>query len=205
MRLLQMPFDKVSPGDKMEFKKIAKMTVGEFKAEYPKAPINTTEIWSKVGMPLWNYIDRHFWRVDIVSSSRTEVKFRLKYSMDDLTSSSNGPEIYSLYQKLNKETSFNQFYGKDAIVSNEGTIRLVNDDFYNMDIEVKWPTQFELVKGGKKPEEKSEPREEDNKTDGVLEKMFNELGGSKFFVNWSKTKQAEKGTNLSRNINIKLS
>jgi hypothetical protein len=205
-RFLLSPFDQVSISDRMEMKKICKMTVAEFSNEYPGARINTSPKWQKIGMPLWNYIDRHFWRnLSVEFGSRTEVKFRIIYGLDDLSYSSAGPEIHSLYEKIQKETNFNQFYGKDNIQSNVGTITLVNDDYYNIDIEVEWPTEFNLVKGGKKPEDNSEPREEDNKTDSALKQIFDGVGGSRFFVNWSKTKQVEKGTQLSRNVNIQIS
>jgi hypothetical protein len=208
-RFLLMPYDKFSIGDKMEMKRIAKMTVEEFRDEYGGAVVTSDPRYSKMAMPLWNYIDQHFWRVRILSSTRDEVKFQLEYTMDDLGYSSAGPELKSMMDKLNKqvakgEISYNPYNGKDAIVSNPGTVKLISDDYYNIDIEVNWPTQFEIVKGGRKPDEKSEPRPEDIKTDEILKRVFDELGGSKFFAQWSKNKQVEKGSQLSRNVNIQL-
>ena len=202
-RFLLMPYDDFSPGDRMEMKRVAKMTVSEFLKEYPGAKINTSPEFQNVAMPIWNYIDRHFWRVTVVSSTREEVKFRLEYTMDDLGYSSVGPELKAVVDKFKSE-NYNQFYGKDAIISNEGTVKLLNDDYYNIDIEVNWPTEFSIVKNGRHNADKGEPRAEDIKTDTVLQKVFDEVGGSKFFAQWSKTKQAEKGSQLSRNVNIQL-
>ncbi len=204
MNFIGLPFDKVSPGDRIEFKKIAKMTVKEFINTYPNISIDDKKLYG-IGMPLWSYINKYFWHrnLNIISSSRNEVKFTLEYSMEDISSSYTiGPEIYSLYQKYKKEYNFNQFSGKNTIISNEGTINLISDDFYNIDIRVSWPTRFEIVEGGK--EEFDKPQTADIESDNVLKKIFDENGGSEFFVKATKNNQIKKEASLSKNINIKI-
>lgn len=208
MNFMRLPFDKVSPDDRIEFKKIAKMTVKEFINTYPNisTSISIDKKLYGIGMPLWSYIDKYFWHqnLNIISSNKNEVKFILKYSMKDLSSNYTvGPEIHSLYEKYKKEYNFNQFSGKNIIISNEGTINLISDDFYNIDIRVSWPTRFEIVKGEK--EEFDKPRTVDIESDNVLKKIFDESGGSEFFVNATKNNQIKKEASLSKNINVKIS
>jgi hypothetical protein len=204
MRFIQRPFDKLSVADRIEFKKIAKMTVGEFKIEYPKSLIDNK--WNQLAMPLWNYIDRMIFTTDdVLIVNRNEVKYKLKYLLEDFNFSSRvGPDINAVYQKYKKEYNFNSYNGKDAIISNYGHIRLTNDDFYNMNIEVSWPTEFEIVKGGRTGD-KSIPRKEDIESDAILKKIFDDLNGSNFFVNLSKTSAQKEALNISRNININIS
>jgi hypothetical protein len=195
---MNTPYDTLSPSMRMEFKQIAKMTLGEFRREFPNTRITADRQWDEIAMPLYNYFTRYLSNVTTISVKRNEIKFVVRYSLRDLDYSGD-PNVRSIYKKYYDEMKFNQFAGVLEIVSNEGSIVMMDDDFYNMDLEVNLPTEFKIMNY----EDKSSDRGLDVQADEALEKIFNELG-SDVFVNLFKSKNQENLNRLPKNINIEI-
>ena len=198
---MNTPYETLDPGMRMEFKQVTKMTVGEFRKAYPNTRINADTQWNDLAMPIYNLATRWLTRINFIKSSRNELVFTVSYDLRDLDYSSN-PNIRSVYKKYYDEMKFNQFSGTKVIESNEGSIKLIDDDYYDMDIEVKIPTEFSLkdkLKDGKA----LVPDKLDVDANLAMEKIFNEIGSDEF-VNAAKASQQEVQSKVPKNINISI-
>lgn len=200
MEFMNTPYETVSPGMRMEFKQICKMTVDEFRKAYPDNHVNSDYEWGKIAMPIFNYMSRYNSKMFITSAERNEVKFKVFYRMEDLDYSQN-PNLKSAYKNVKEKYEFNQFAGTNLIQSNEGSIRLINDDYYNIDLEINLPTEFSIQP--KEGNEGKDPREMDVQTNKALEEIFNELGSDEFLKTFHAS-QIEIQRRIPKNINIDI-
>lgn len=193
MDFLSTPYETLSPNQRMEFKRIVKMTVAEFNTEYPGSRINPE--WNSVAMPIWNYLSKYTSNIERIKVERNRVEFRYFYKIGAIEYL-NDPLIKSTYTKISKETGFNQFAGKQAIVSNIGIIELLDDDYYDQDLKVQMPTKCdtEVVETG-------DSRDIDIKSDKALNDILNEIGESHMLEAMKKRQSEQK---LPKNINIQI-
>jgi hypothetical protein len=199
LNFLNTPYETLSPHERMHFKRAAKMTVKEFMQEYPRASIVG---WSSgpsiegLAMPIYNYLAKHVTdNLVIEKVERNRAEFSIVIYIGDLQLY--GAAAKASYEKIKGQEDFNQFAGNSAIVSSTGTISLLDDDYYDMDLEVVWPSEFRIVKDYKG----SSVGTYDKAADAALQKIYDELGGS-YFAEASKKKQSERV--IPRNINIKM-
>jgi hypothetical protein len=149
-------------------------------------------------MVIYYYATKYCSNINFISTSRDEIKFTVSYSLNGLDYSSN-PNIASVYKKYYDEMKFNQFGGTKYIVSNEGSIKLIDDDYYDMDIEINLPTSFSVqTRDGKTSE-----RDIDIVADSGLEKIFDELGEAPFIEAFKMT-QLENQKRLPKNIQVDI-
>jgi hypothetical protein len=193
---MSAPYETLNPATRMEFKQIAKMTLGEFQKAYPKSRTTNNPQWSSVSMVIYHYVTKYCPDIRLISAARDEIKFRIVYTLANLDWSRN-PKIESAYTDYKKDLQFNPFYGTKEITSNEGSIKLIDDDYYNMDIEVNLPTSFSVQTS----EGKVSNTDRDIESDKGLEKIFNKLG-AEIFIDDFKTTQLENQKTLTKNIQI---
>jgi hypothetical protein len=149
-------------------------------------------------MALYNYATKFCSNILFLSTSRDEIKFNVSYDLRGLDYSQN-PNIKSTYTKYYEEMKFNQFGGVKEIVSNEGSISLIDDDYYDMDIQVNLPTSFSV-----QPRDgKTSDRDLDIQADLALERIFKELG-EKPFIEAFKMTQLENQKRLPKNIQVEI-
>lgn len=195
---MSSPYETLSPGTRMEFKQISKMTLGEYRKAYPNSRITADPQWNNVSMVVYYYATKYCSNVNFISTTRDEIKFTVSYSLNGLDYSQN-PNIASVYKKYKDELGFNQFGGIKYIVSNEGTIKLIDDDYYDIDVEINLPTSFSVqVLDGK-----TSDRALDIEADIALEKIFNDLG-EKPFIEAFKMTQLENQKRLPKNIQVDI-
>lgn len=199
VNFITIPYQKLSINDRILFKQISKMTVKEFKALYPNNRITDEPSWQDMGMPLYNYIRQYNSNIVVQKSTKNEVVFKVFYTMHSLDYNDATREIF---KKVKAENDFNQFASSYEIVSNEGYLKLLDDDFYDLDIEVILPTRFSTE------EDKEGSRKSGDKlTDDAniaLFKIFDEAGGSKGFIEAFKNSQNANINKVSKNINISI-
>jgi hypothetical protein len=198
LSFMSSPYETLSPGTRMEFKQISKMTLGEYRKTYPNSRITADAKWNNVSMVVYYYATKYCSNINYISSSRDEIKFTVSYSLNGLDYSQN-PNIASVYKKYKDELNFNQFGGTKYIVSNEGSIKLIDDDYYDIDVEINLPTSFSVqIRDGK-----TSDRSLDIEADAGLEAIFNELG-EKPFIEAFKMTQLENQKRLPKNIQVDI-
>jgi hypothetical protein len=198
LSFMSSPYETLSPGTRMEFKQISKMTLGEYRKSYPNSRITADAQWNNVSMALYNYATKYCSNILFLSTSRDEIKFNVSYDLRGLDYSQN-PNIKSMYTKYYDEMKFNQFAGVKEIVSNVGSIKLIDDDYYDMDIQVNLPTSFSI----QNRDGKTSDRDIDIQADLALEKIFKELG-EKPFIDAFKMTQLENQKRLPKNIQVDI-
>lgn len=194
---MSSPYETLSPGTRMEFKQISKMTLGEYRKAYPNSRITADPQWNNVSMVIYYYATKYCSNINYVSTTRDEIKFTVSYSLNGLDYSSN-PNIKSIYKKYYDELKFNQFGGTKYIVSNEGSIKLIDDDYYDMDIEINLPNSFSV-----QLRDKPSDRAIDIEADSALEKIFGELGEDPF-IEAFKISQLDTQKHLPKNIQVDI-
>jgi len=198
LSFMSSPYETLSPGTRIEFKQISKMTLSEYRKAYPNSRITADPQYNNVSMVIYYYATKYCSSINYVSTTRDEIKFTVSYNLRELDYSSN-PNIKSMYKKYYDEMKFNQFGGTKYIVSNEGSIKLIDDDYYDMDIEINLPTSFSVeVLDGKTSE-----RDIDIVADSALEKIFDELGEAPFIEAFKMT-QLENQKRLPKNIQVDI-
>ena len=194
---MSSPYETLSPATRIEFKQISKMTLGEYRKAYPNSRITADPQWNNVSMVIYYYATKYCSNINYVSTTRDEIKFTVDYSLNRLDYSSN-PNIKSIYKKYYDELKFNQFGGTKYIVSNEGSIKLIDDDYYDMDIEINLPNSFSV-----QLRDKPSDRAIDIEADSALEKIFDELGEDPF-IEAFKISQLDTQKHLPKNIQVDI-
>lgn len=195
---MSSPYETLSPSTRIEFKQISKMSLGEYRKAYPNSRITADPQWNNVSMVVYYYATKYCSNINYVSTTRDEIKFTVSYSLNGLDYLSN-PNIQSVYKKYKDETDFNQFGGTKYIVSNEGSIKLIDDDYYDMDIEINLPNSFSV----QNRDDKTSDKAIDIEADSGLEKIFDELG-EKPFIDTFKMSQLENQKRLPKNIQVDI-
>jgi hypothetical protein len=195
MNFMNTPYETLSPNQRMEFKAITKMTVGEFESKYPGVKFNAP--WKDVPMPIWNLMDRYMQYTRLVSTTKNKIEFQFEIGLNQLDYVRD-PAIKAAYEKIKKETDFNQFAGKTMLISDIGTIELVDADYYDMDISIKMPTKIEI---GANPKEGGDPREIDKVADEALKRLVSEVGSNNIL---EAIKKMQTERSVSKNINIQV-
>ena len=199
LSFMSSPYETLSPGTRIEFKQISKMTLGEYRKAYPNSRITADAKWNNVSMALYNYATKYCSNILYLSTSRDEIKFNVSYDLRGLDYSQN-PNIKSTYKKYYDELKFNQFAGIKEIISNEGSIKLIDDDYYDMDIQVNLPTSFSVQPREGKTSDRGGL---DIQADKALEAIFKELG-EKPFIEAFKMTQLENQKRLPKNIQVDI-
>jgi hypothetical protein len=200
VNFLNTPYETLNPNDRMAFKQASSMTVGELMQEFPSVRISGDPIIAKLPVPLWNYMDNYLYHTIIDSIEGQTVKFHFQIPLSSLEYiGSNGNLIRSTYQKFEKSNKFNQFYGTDVIISSEGTVSLVGDSYYNIDIDVKFPKELRIEKNPDKVGKVE--HQEDIKSNENLRSIFEEVGSNQI-LEILKTFTSQRPT--SKNIQVKI-
>jgi hypothetical protein len=198
MNFINTPYETLNPNQRMEFKRITKMTVGEFISEYPSSNFNyNLSEWKDVPMPIWNYVDKYTSNLRLISASDSKIEFVFEINLSDLYYI-NDPRIKSVYERVKKETDFNQFAGYHSLFSDKGTIELIDNNFYDVNILIKMPT---VIKIAPNKENKGESRKLDIEADDALKKIFDEVGSDTLLELIIK-EQSKR--NPPRNINVQI-
>lgn len=195
---MSSPYETLSPGTRIEFKQISKMTLGEYRKAYPNSRIIADPQWNNVSMVVYYYATKYCYNINYVSTTRDEIKFVIAYTLQSLDYSGN-PNIKSVYKKYKDELGFNQFSGTKHIISNEGSIKLIDDDYYDIDIEINLPTSFSV----QVIDDKTSDGNRDVTADSALEAIFKELG-EESFIGLFKMKQLENQKILPKNIQVDI-
>jgi hypothetical protein len=193
LNFLNTPYETLSPNQRIEFKQIAKMTVGEFQSTYPGIGIDAK--WKGVAMPIWNYLSKYSSNMVPTSISRNRVEFKFAFGLQSIEYLRD-PVLDATIKRVKKETGYNQFAGSQEIVSNVGFIELIDDDYYDINLKIHLPTKCS-------PEvmNPNEKREIDQIADKALNTIFNEVGESNI-LNVMNRRQSEQ--KLPKNINIQI-
>lgn len=194
LAFMNQPYETLNPNQRIEFKKITKMTIGEFESEYPGT--NFSGEWKDVPLPIWNYLKNYMSFTNLVSVKGNVVEFEFRVGLNDLYYSAD-PLITATFDKVKAKTEFNQFSGTTELVSDIGIIELKSSDYYDMELDIKMPTKFEIGKNQKS----GEPRSMDIISDDALKSILDEIGSDKM-IEAIKKKQTQK--TLPKNINIQI-
>lgn len=208
MDFLNTPFDTLSINDRMQFKIVSKITVAEFKKKYPGSRITDAEAFQNMQMPLFNVFSKYVSNTRILSSTRNEVKFVIELGLNNMDYIKD-PLISAAYKDVKAKTNFNQFAGNKVIKSDVGTVKLIDDDYYDMDIEITLPTKYkvEYTEYDASRMNSTKPGDEgdrDKVSNAAIEEIFNQAGGSSVFASYFKNKQTESTQKTSRNISIAI-
>jgi len=208
MDFLNSPFDTLSINDRMQFKIVSKITVAEFKKKYPGSRITDAEAFQNMQMPLFNVFTKYISNTRILSSTRNEVKFVIELGLNNMDYIKD-PLISAAYKDVKAKTDFNQFAGNKVIKSDVGTVKLIDDDYYDMDIEITLPTKYkvEYTEYDASRMNSTKPGDEgdrDKVSNAAIEEIFNQAGGSSVFASHFKNKQTESTQKTSRNISIAI-
>ena len=208
MDFLNSPFDTLSINDRMQFKIVSKITVAEFKKKYPGSRITAAEAFQNMQMPLFNVFSKYVSNTRILSSTRNEVKFVIELGLNNMDYIKD-PLIKAAYKDVKTKTDFNQFAGNKVIKSNVGTVKLIDDDYYDMDIEITLPTKYkvEYTEYDSSRMNSTKPGDEgdrDKVSNAAIEEIFNQAGGSSVFASYFKNKQTESTQKTSKNISIAI-
>ena len=186
------PYETLSPNQRIEFKRINKMTVKEFISEYPAGaslfPKNSDMNYD-VAMPLWTYIQRNL-RVtgfQIVKATRNVIEFRFRIGFNFLD--------YIEDIKKRKDLDLTDLWNTNLeIVSSLGRVELLDDEYYDTDILLKMPDSYSVA-----VQEGSSEKPSDKKYREIFDRI-----GSKFFVEFFKGYQKKQQQQLPKNIKVRV-
>lgn len=168
---LNTPYETLSSDHRIEFKRVVKMTVGEFKETYPGSRID--DEWDDVAMPLFNFVARYM-DASVLKKEKTRVEFQYQYKMSNLRMI-NDPTIKAIVEEEDKKSGINYHRGTHLIKSDVGVVELLADDYYQMRIRVTMPTTCDLVQT-----EQSTGSEMEKNTDHRIQNIFEKIGSEKF-------------------------
>jgi hypothetical protein len=191
---LATPYETLSPYDRLEFKQIAKMTVGEFRKAYPKSNVTDLPEWQKVPFPIWSYRSRHMSNVIVDSVSGNTVKFHFEFLLSSLDRSK-ASKVSAAYNKIKGLLDFNPYSSTKEIRSDVGTITLNSNAYYDIQIQINLPTKFYLT--GKEGDS-----ERENAANKALQLILDEAG-SQGFLEFAKNSIEQTPTSRNMEITVK--
>ena len=191
---LATPYETLSPYDRLEFKQIAKMTVGEFRKAYPKSFVTDLPEWQKVPFPIWSYRSRHMSNVIVDSVSGNTVKFHFEFLLSSLDRSK-ASKVSAAYNKIKGLLDFNPYSSTKEIRSDVGTITLNSNAYYDIQIQINLPTKFYLT--GKEGDS-----EKENTANKALQLILDEAG-SQGFLEFAKNSIEQTPTSRNMEITVK--
>jgi hypothetical protein len=199
---LNHPFDTIDVNTRIEWKRISHMTVAEVADEYGIKINYIPEIQSKIQ-------DCNYALVDLVKSisaypfkifpigsiSEDEIEIEVEIELSDLDYGQS-PELKEIVKVVKKEIDYNQFVKPTKIYAT-GSVKIINNGFYNIQIIFDLPKKFEIVKD----------KEENNiglaeKSKIALERIFDEFGEKNFVDLLVTTINNKDTTRVSKNIQI---
>jgi hypothetical protein len=189
---LNTPYETLSPEHRIEFKRVAKMTVGEFKEVYPGSRIN--DEWDEVAMPLLNFVTRYM-NASILKKEKTRIEFQYRYTIHNLRAIGD-PTVKEIVEEEDKKSGLNYYTGTYQIKSNVGVVELLADDYYRMRFRVTIPTTCELVQT-----EHSTGSEMEKNADLRTRNIFEKIGSEKLVEIFNKRLSGEK---FSKNIIVEF-
>jgi hypothetical protein len=191
---LATPYETLSPYDRLEFKQIAKMTVGEFRKAYPKSNVTDLPEWQKVPFPIWSYRSRHMSNVIVDSVSGNTVKFHFEFLLSSLDRGK-ASKVSAAYNKIRGLLDFNPYSSTKEIRSDVGTITLNSNAYYDIQIQINLPTKFYLT--GKEGDS-----ERENAANKALQLILDEAG-SQGFLEFAKNSIDQTPTSRNMEITVK--
>ena len=180
------------------------MTVAEVADEYGIKMNYIPEIQSKIQ-------DCNYALVDLVKSmnsypfrifpknaiSENEIEISIEVGLSDLDYGQS-PELKEIMKTVRKEIDYNQFVKPTKIYAT-GSVKMINNGFYNIQIIFDLPKKFEIVKD---KEENNAGLAEKSKI--ALERIFNDFGENKFADLLVTTINNKNTTRVSKNIQISV-
>jgi hypothetical protein len=137
----------------------------------------------------------------IESVSGNVVKFYFEFSLDRLDYlGGSGSKVSTIYKKFHDSMNFNQFSASKVIKSDIGTIELVSDSYYDIEINITLPKKFSLVPHWKEGN-KSDTSDRAKLADEGLQKILDEVGDQGFI---DSARQNMERESVARNMQVTI-
>ena len=198
--IMNVPFDTLDIGQKIEWKQIMYMTLGQAKAAYGVTDWSGKKFMDDVSYPLCQVLSNKyvsgFAFAPIAAISETEIELGFFSGLGNIEYSRD-PKIKATVEAIKNETGYNQFGASDEIFG-KGKATIISNSFYDVEVIIELPTSLIIRDNGR-----GENKEKEIAViaDGALKKIFAEVGEQSII---DSMELAIKEIKTSRNIQITI-
>jgi hypothetical protein len=173
--IMNVPFDTFDANQKIEWKQIMYMTLGQARAAYGITNWSGHKFMDDVSYPLCQVLSNKyvsgFAFAPIAAISETEIELGFFSSLSHIEYSRD-PVIKATVEAIKNETKYNQFGATDEIFG-KGKATILSKSFYDVEVIIELPTSLTIQDNGKK---ENKERDIAVVADDALKKIFNTIG-----------------------------